>query len=168
MLRYAPGAQSMGIGRLLPAGVKMDTFPWDVHTNGLSILVAEDDAGIREVLSALLETEGYGVVLARDGAEALSLADSHHPDLILIDLHMPRLNGESFCHLYRETGSTTPIILLTAADPKTVVAAVEACGAVAYIPKPFDLDELLDTISRHLPVRAPTVTLLHADDEVPA
>ena len=115
------------------------------------ILVAEDDAAIRDLVSDVLEATDYTVVTAEDGAEALGIAHSQSFDLILIDLNMPRVDGETFCRTYREWGGSTPVILLTAATAEDAAAAVETCGAVAYIPKPFDLDELLDIVATHVP-----------------
>jgi DNA-binding response OmpR family regulator len=115
------------------------------------ILVAEDDADIRDLVSDVLEATDYTVVAAEDGSEALSIAHSQSFDLFLIDLNMPRVDGETFCRTYRERGGSTPVILLTAASAASAAAAVEACGAVAYIPKPFQIDELLDIVAAHLP-----------------
>jgi CheY-like chemotaxis protein len=114
------------------------------------ILVAEDDPDIRGVLEMLLPGEGYGVVTTADGVEALRLATRRRPDLILVDLLMPRLGGIGFCRAYRDRGGTAPIVLLTAMTGPAVQAAVEACDASAYVAKPFDIDVLLATIARHL------------------
>jgi two-component system chemotaxis response regulator CheY len=114
------------------------------------ILVAEDDPDIRNVLQALLEDEGYVPLVVANGQEALDLALSRQVDVILLDLQMPVLNGEAFCQAYREQDRTTPIILLTAVAPDVVEAVAAACGAAGYIPKPFDLDHLLETVAQHL------------------
>ena len=115
------------------------------------ILVAEDDVAIRDLVSDLLEATDYTVVTAEDGAEALNVAHDQAFDLILIDLNMPHVDGETFCRTYREQGGSTPVILLTAATVERAAAAAEVCGAVGYISKPFDIDDMLDTITRHLP-----------------
>jgi CheY-like chemotaxis protein len=117
---------------------------------GTCILVAEDDPAVREVLRDVIEAEGYAVTQARDGVEALIVAHARRPDLIIIDLNMPRLGGEAFCHAYRERGGSAPVVLITAASQE----AIEACGAVGYIPKPFDIDDVLDLIARYLPLDA--------------
>jgi CheY-like chemotaxis protein len=115
------------------------------------ILVAEDDATIRDLLSVLLEQEGYTVVLARDGIEALREALAQQPDLILLDLAMPNLGGHDFCRVYHDQGGTAPVILATATDVVQTITAAKACGAVAYIRKPFETNTLLATIDRYLP-----------------
>jgi CheY-like chemotaxis protein len=114
------------------------------------ILVADNSANIREVLTTLLEDDGYRTVEAVDGQHALDLALSQHVDLIVLDLDMPRLNGHAFCAAYREHGGQAPVLLLTGSHREVVAAAVETCGAVGYILKPFELDEVLTTVERHL------------------
>src|SRR5690349_8357971 len=101
------------------------------------ILVTEDDDTIRDVLALLLEDEGFSVLQAADGYEGLRLAQAHNFDLILMDLAMPKFDGEDFCRRYREQGGITPVILLTAANQEDVAAAVETCSAIGYIAKPF-------------------------------
>jgi DNA-binding response OmpR family regulator len=120
-------------------------------TGRACILIAEDERDIRDVLGDLLEDDGHDVALARDGTEALILAHRRRPDLILLDVRMPRLDAEAFCRTYRERGGSAPIVLITAADPDRVAAAVKSCGAADSILKPFDISIVLDTIRRHLP-----------------
>jgi DNA-binding response OmpR family regulator len=71
-------------------------------------------------------------------------------DLIVLDVEMPRLNGHAFCATYRERGRRVPVLLLTGSSSEAVAAAVTSCGAVGYIAKPFDVDEVLATVERHL------------------
>ena len=115
-----------------------------------TILVAEDDPAIREAIELLLREEGYAVLAAADGFEALELVRHGRPGLLLIDLGMPRLDGAGFCRAYRADGGDAPVIVLSAANPSEVEEAARACGAVAYIRKPFDVDEVLRTVARHL------------------
>ena len=114
------------------------------------ILVADDDLDIRAVLTILLKDVGYTPVEAADGQDALLLALTRTVDLILLDLAMPRLNGEAFCQAYRDHGGQAPVILLTAANPSDVAATVEACGAVGYIAKPFEIKHLLEMVKSHV------------------
>jgi two-component system, chemotaxis family, chemotaxis protein CheY len=114
------------------------------------ILVAEDSADIRALLTMLLEGEGYGAVDATDGQDALDIALSRHVDLILLDIAMPRLTGTAFCLAYRNCGGHAPVILITAADDKAVATAIEACGAVGHISKPFDIEHVLAMVERYL------------------
>jgi DNA-binding response OmpR family regulator len=119
----------------------------DAPPDGPLILVAEDDAEIRALFEMFLHDEGYRVVVAVDGVDALDLAGRERPALILLDLGLPRLNGPDFCRAYRDGGGSAPVVLATAADPAAVAVALKACGAAGYIPKPFDIDEVLQTIA---------------------
>jgi CheY-like chemotaxis protein len=114
------------------------------------ILVAEDSSDIRAVLTMLLEEEGYRVVGAIDGQDALEQALGRRIDLILLDVAMPRLTGTAFCLAYRSGGGHAPVILITAALSDAVAVAVEACGAVGHIRKPFDIVQVLAMIERHV------------------
>jgi len=111
-----------------------------------TILVAEDDPDIREILEMLLADAGYRVLTAVDGIDALDVTRSARLDLILVDAGMPRLDGAGFCRAYREDGGTTPVILVSAAHDEVIAATVAACGAAAYIAKPFEIDRVLDVI----------------------
>jgi two-component system chemotaxis response regulator CheY len=114
------------------------------------ILVAEDSPDIRAILTMLLEEEGYRVVEAIDGRDALERALDREIDLILLDIAMPRLAGTAFCLAYRYFGGHAPVILISAALSDGIAVAVEACGAVGHIRKPFDVEQVLDMVERHL------------------
>ena len=115
-----------------------------------SILVADDSSDIRAVLTMLLEDAGYSVVEAVDGQDALEVALHCEVDLILLDIGMPRLTGTAFCLAYRYRGGQAPVILITAALSDDVADAVEACGAVGHIRKPFDIEQVLDMVERYV------------------
>ena len=107
------------------------------------ILVAEDDRGVRDSLDRALRFEGYEVVLAGDGAEALSVTTDEEPDAIVLDVMMPHVDGLTACRRLRDHGIRTPILMLTARhEVSDRVAGLDA-GADDYLVKPFDLDELL-------------------------
>lgn len=107
----------------------------------ISILVVDDEPKILEVLSALLESRGFRVFAAEDGAKALELFDQHNVALVLLDLMMPGMSGEEVCRAIRRK-SRVPIIMLTAkADEDNVVDGL-MLGADDYITKPFGLKEL--------------------------
>jgi DNA-binding response OmpR family regulator len=119
------------------------------------ILVADDDPEVLAVLEDLLVDEGYDVVTADDGREALRLAGSRPVDLILLDHTMPHLSGAAFCGAYRERGGGAPVILISAATEPAIADAVAACGAAGYISKPFDIDDVLARIAQHAPPPTP-------------
>ena len=106
------------------------------------ILLAEDDRGVRNAVERALEYEGYEVVLAENGARALELAAEQTPDLYLLDVMMPYVDGLSVCITLRQRGETTPVLMLTARhEISDRVAGLDA-GADDYLVKPFALDEL--------------------------
>jgi two-component system response regulator MprA len=110
------------------------------------ILVADDDRAIRESLERALALEGYAVLTAADGTAALGAIHAEEPDLLVLDVMMPGLDGLTICRVLRAQRSQVPILLLTArTETADRVAGLDA-GADDYLPKPFELDELLARI----------------------
>ncbi|MFI1678735.1 MULTISPECIES: response regulator transcription factor [unclassified Streptomyces] len=112
----------------------------------LRILIVDDEPAVREALQRSLAFEGYGTEVAVDGADALEKAAAYRPDLVVLDIQMPRMDGLTAARRLRSGGSTTPILMLTARD--TVgdrVTGLDA-GADDYLVKPFELDELFARI----------------------
>jgi DNA-binding response OmpR family regulator len=109
-----------------------------------TVLVAEDDDDIRALVVYRLERSGYAVVQARDGEEALRLAAEHEPDLAILDVMMPKLDGYEVTRRLRGDDATSrlPVILLTARTQEADVSQGFAAGADDYIRKPFSPDEL--------------------------
>ena len=107
------------------------------------ILLADDDRAIRESLERALELEGYTVIPVSDGIEALAAARSAQPDVIVLDVMMPGVDGLGVCRALRSIGMRTPILMLTARVEVTDRVAGLDAGADDYLAKPFDLDELL-------------------------
>jgi CheY-like chemotaxis protein len=112
------------------------------------ILVVEDDAVIAATVANLLREEGYGVVTACNGREALERIGRERPCLILLDMKMPVMDGWDFAAAYRRTSAPhAPILIMTAArDAHTRAARVFAAG---YLDKPFDIEELLARVAEH-------------------
>ena len=113
------------------------------------ILLADDDELIVDVLSYQLKKEGYEVIVARDGAAALALALSSAPDLILLDVMMPKLQGWEVCQEVRRT-SAVPILMLTARGEELDRVLGLELGADDYVVKPFSFRELLARIHANL------------------
>jgi two-component system, OmpR family, response regulator MprA len=109
----------------------------------MQILVVDDEPAVRDSLDRALRLEGYKVELAADGAEALSALDSDHPDAIVLDLMMPRVDGFEVCRRMRAAGDRTPVLVLTARDGVSDRVKGLDVGADDYLVKPFALDELL-------------------------
>jgi two-component system, OmpR family, response regulator len=109
------------------------------------ILVVEDDGNLRETLKYNLHKEGYTVVTAADGAEAVTAALREKPDLIVLDVMLPKMNGFEVCRIVRSE-MTVPILMLTAKVEETDKIAGLELGADDYVTKPFSVRELLARI----------------------
>jgi two-component system response regulator MprA len=106
------------------------------------VLIVDDDRAIRESLARALELDGYEVSLAPDGAAALATIRADRPDMAIVDLMMPNVDGLTLCRVLRAERDRLPILMLTArTETSDRVAGLDA-GADDYLPKPFDLPEL--------------------------
>lgn len=110
------------------------------------ILVAEDDNAVRESLERALRLEGYQVLVSSNGEQALEIASVTPPDLYILDVMMPILDGLSVCRTLRRQGDKTPILILTARHQVSDRVSGLDAGADDYLAKPFALDELLARI----------------------
>lgn len=113
------------------------------------MLVVDDEPILRETLAYNLDREGYDCLLAADGEEALALARGSRPDLVLLDLMMPGLQGLDVCRILRRE-SDVPILILTAKDDELDKVLGLEIGADDYITKPFSVRELLARVKAHL------------------
>lgn len=113
------------------------------------VLVVEDDKSMLDAVAMILKFEGYEVCTARNGRLALEVLKNYKPDLILLDMVMPEMNGWEFAENYaKKFEHRTPIIVLTgAADPVQRAKDVQAVG---YIEKPYEIDELLKVVSQSI------------------
>ncbi len=128
----------------------------------ISLLLAEDDQSVRESLERALRFEGYDVHAVTDGAQALEALITLEPEVIVLDVMMPGVDGLAACRRIREKGIRTPVLMLTARhDVADRVAGLDA-GADDYLVKPFDLEELLARL-RALVRRG---TVVEADTQV--
>lgn len=121
-------------------------------TTAHKILIADDEPNIVISLEYLLKREGYQVLVARDGQEALDAIAREHPDLVLLDVMMPHKTGFEVCQAVRTTQGieATPILMLTARGRETDVAKGLALGANAYMTKPFSTRELVLKVAEML------------------
>ena len=118
-----------------------------------TLLLVDDEPNILISLEFLMKREGYQVLLARDGVEALELLAQHRPDLIFLDVMMPRKNGFEVCQELRANDAykSIRILMLTAKGRDTDVAKGLALGADAYMTKPFSTRELVEKVRSLLP-----------------
>ena len=114
------------------------------------VLIVEDETSIVDILTFNLTKEGYETLEAYDGATGLQLAREQDPDLILLDLMLPRMNGVDVCRSLREGGSATPVIMLTAREEETDKVLGLELGADDYITKPFSMRELLARVKANI------------------
>lgn len=120
--------------------------------NGLKILVVDDSKTIRRTAETLLSKEGCQVFTAIDGFDALSKIADHQPDLIFVDIMMPRLDGYQTCSLikHNKVFRETPVIMLSSKDGLFDRARGRIVGSEQYLTKPFTKDELLGAISSQI------------------
>jgi two-component system alkaline phosphatase synthesis response regulator PhoP len=107
-----------------------------------TILVVEDDAGIRIVLEDALTSQGYHVVMAEDGRKGLEMAKQLKPDLIILDVMLPMMDGFEICKTIRKEGIVSPVMMLTVKDEEVDKVLGLELGADDYVTKPFSLKEL--------------------------
>ena len=144
----APGKQGFALGlrttRERPSGVLTwfllsGTRPTPVEGTPARVLVVEDDQNVRQTLDSALRFAGHEVVTVDDGDEALDEISAREPDLIVLDVMMPRLDGLTVCRMLRDRGYRTPVLVLTARhEVSDRVAGLDA-GADDYLAKPFAL-----------------------------
>jgi twitching motility two-component system response regulator PilG len=119
---------------------------------GLKVLVIDDSKTIRKTAETLLKKEGCEVLTAVDGFEALSKIADHRPDIIFVDIMMPRLDGYQTCALIKHNAvfKSTPVIMLSSKDGLFDRARGRIVGSEQYLTKPFTKDELLGAIHNHV------------------
>jgi len=115
------------------------------------LLIADDNPNILSFVQPALEREGYRVLTADDGVEALYQWETQHPALIILDIEMPDPNGLAVCRKIRDAGDGVPILFLTVRDSVSDLELGFSLGASDYISKPFDIRELLARVKARLP-----------------
>ncbi len=114
------------------------------------ILLVEDEVKLARFIELELSSEGYRITVAHDGMAGLTMVREASPDLVILDWMLPGLSGVEICRRLRATGSSTPVILLTAKDEVSDRVAGLDAGADDYVVKPFSIEELLARIRAHL------------------
>ena len=116
------------------------------------ILIADDDPVILRLIQVNLELEGYEVITANNGQEAVDLATAESPNLVILDIMMPRLDGYQACERLKSDTATKeiPVIFLSAKAQQGDIDKGKSYGVADYLTKPFDPSELLEVVERHL------------------
>ena len=117
------------------------------------ILIVEDDPKSLKLTRDLLQVSGYTTIEATNGQQGVKLAKARKPDLILMDILMPKMDGYAACHIIKTDSVTReiPMVMLTAVNTELSKDATEHIGADGYVTKPFTRERLLDAISQFLP-----------------
>ncbi len=126
-----------------------------VPGNPIKVMVVDDSVTIRRTAETLLKREGYAVITADDGFEALSKIVDSHPDIIFLDIMMPRLDGYQTCSVIKNNRrfKATPVIMLSSKDGIFDKARGRLVGSEQFVTKPFTREDLLEAIRHH--VQAP-------------
>src|SRR5437773_1912482 len=120
------------------------------NTMAKTILVVDDDMELSDGLRAVLERQGYRVFQARDGQQGKQMVYQHHPDLVILDMMMPRMGGYPVLEHFKGKTDAPPIIMITANEGSRHKAYAEYLGVVDYIRKPFAMERLLESVERGL------------------
>ncbi|MBN2103860.1 response regulator [bacterium] len=114
----------------------------------LKVLIVDDDNGIRKLLGRFLEREGFATLEAENGLEGVETAKREQPDLIIMDVMMPQMDGLTAARLIKfyKPLSEVPIIFLTAKDAEKEIELAEATRAEAYVTKPFDVRQVIEVV----------------------
>jgi DNA-binding response OmpR family regulator len=113
-----------------------------------TILLVDDDRELVDGLRALLEKQGYRVIQANDGHQAKTMIYGQNPDLVILDMMMPRMGGYPVLEHFRDKPEAPPIIMITANEGSRHKAYAEYLGVVDYIRKPFAMERLLDAVNK--------------------
>ncbi|MER7228083.1 response regulator, partial [Streptomyces rubradiris] len=133
-----------------------------------TVLLAEDDRAIRHALERALRLEGYEVTAVADGVEALAQAHTDPPDVLVLDVMMPGIDGLQVCRVLRAEGDRTPILMLTAlVETADRIAGLDA-GADDYVVKPFDVEEVFARLRALLRRTSPAPAAAAVPPEGPA
>ena len=124
----------------------------DAATSAVKVLVIDDSNTIRRSAELFLRQAGYDVILAEDGFDALAKISDHQPQIIFVDIMMPRLDGYQTCALIKQNArlKSIPVIMLSSKDGVFDRARGRLAGSDRYLTKPFTKDSLLEAISQHV------------------
>jgi DNA-binding response OmpR family regulator len=118
--------------------------------NPKTILVVDDDYELSDGLRIVLEKQGFRVLQARDGQQGKQMVYQHHPDLLILDMMMPRMGGYPVLEHFKGKADAPPIIMITANEGSRHKAYAEYLGVIDYIRKPFAMERLLESVHRGL------------------
>ena len=115
-----------------------------------TILIVDDDYELSDGIRAVLENQGFRVLQARDGQQGKQMVYNHHPDLVILDMMMPRMGGYPVLEHFKDKTEAPPIIMITANEGSRHKAYAEYLGVIDYIRKPFAMERLLEAVHKAL------------------
>lgn len=115
-----------------------------------TILIVDDQYGIRVLLNEVLKKEGYRTLQAANGPEAVSLAKENNPDLVLLDMKIPGMDGIEILKRMKADNPEIRAIIMTAYGELDMIQEAKQIGAIMHVPKPFDIDDIRKTVKDHL------------------
>src|SRR5688572_3959848 len=119
------------------------------------ILIVDDDYELSDGIRAVLENHGHKVLQARDGQQGKQMVYQHHPDLLILDMMMPRMGGYPVLEHFKGKTDAPPIIMITANEGSRHKAYAEYLGVIDYIRKPFAMERLLESVQRAINAKPP-------------
>ncbi|WAA12198.1 response regulator [Fervidibacillus halotolerans] len=117
---------------------------------GNKILIVDDQFGIRILLNELFQKEGYETFQASNGAKAIEYVKNNRPNLVLLDIKIPGMDGIDILKKLKEIDANIKVIMMTAYGELDMIQEAMELGALSYFTKPFDIDEIKDTVKKYL------------------
>ncbi|MFD1708720.1 response regulator [Siminovitchia sediminis] len=114
------------------------------------VLIVDDQFGIRTLLDEVLQKEGYEIFQAANGLQALDVTEKHDPDLVLLDMKIPGMDGLEILSKLKEIKADIKVIIMTAYGEKDLIEKTKELGALAHFSKPFDIDEIRSAVRKYL------------------
>lgn len=118
------------------------------------ILIVDDQYGIRILLNEVFHKEGYETFQAANGMQALEVVENHHPDLVLLDMKIPGMDGIEILKRMKVIDEEIRVIIMTAYGELDMIQESKDLGALTHFAKPFDIDEIRDAVKTYLPLRS--------------
>lgn len=117
------------------------------------ILIVDDQFGIRILLNEILQKEGYHIFQAANGQQALSITERHDPDLVLLDMKIPGMDGLEILEEMKKIKPEIRVIIMTAYGELKMIEASKQMGALAHFTKPFDIEEIRVAVKKYMPIK---------------
>jgi len=121
---------------------------------GQKILIVDDQFGIRILLNEVLQKEGYTTFQAANGPQALEIAKEHAPDLVLLDMKIPGMDGIEILRRMKEYDKSIAVIIMTAYGELDMIQQAKDLGAITHFAKPFDIDDIRSIVKKYVPMSA--------------